>query len=169
MYAFRGAYEARDAKSKIDLRDDSGERVIAARRVAARTAITERMLRREVAHDLESLMNTIALESTLDLRGKDHVRKSVLNFGLPDIGHRTIDEIASNNDVGAEIEAALRQFEPRLIANTIQVSRDNTLDAAELKIRFMVRADLLCEPMNVPVEFVADVELDSGKVMISRL
>ena len=31
MYAFRTAHEARDAKKKIDLRDESGERVIASR------------------------------------------------------------------------------------------------------------------------------------------
>ena len=68
MYAFRSAHEARDAKKKLDLRDESGERVIASRRTAARAAITEPTLRREVARDLDALMNTIALESTQDLR-----------------------------------------------------------------------------------------------------
>src|SRR5262245_57304624 len=52
MYAFRGAHEARDAKTKLDLRDEAGERVIASRRMAVRTAITEPTLRREVARDL---------------------------------------------------------------------------------------------------------------------
>jgi type VI secretion system protein ImpF len=60
-------------------------------------------------------------------------------------------------------------FEPRLAADSIQVTRDVTVDAAELKVRFLVRADLLCEPLNVPVEFVADVEMDSGKILITRL
>ena len=32
-----------------------------------------------------------------------------------------------------------------------------------------VRADLFCEPLNVPIEFVADVEVDTGKIMINRL
>ena len=169
MYAFRGAHAARDAKKKVDLRDDAGERVLSNRRIAARTAITEPTLRREVALDLENLMNAIALESTLDLEGKDYVRKSILNFGLPDIGHRTIDEIAANNDLRSEIETVLMNFEPRLVADTIQVTRDISVDTAELKVRFMVRADLFCEPLNVPVEFVADVEMDSGKIMISRL
>ena len=53
--------------------------------------------------------------------------------------------------------------------NTVQVTRDHSVDAAELKVRFIVRADLFCEPLNVPIEFVADVEIDSGKIMISRL
>jgi len=41
--------------------------------------------------------------------------------------------------------------------------------AADLKVRFIVRADLFCEPLNVPIEFVADVEVDTGKIMIARL
>ncbi|HKA71121.1 MAG TPA: type VI secretion system baseplate subunit TssE [Xanthobacteraceae bacterium] len=167
MYAFRGAHEARDAKTKLDLRDEAGERVIASRRMAVRTAITEPTLRREVARDLDSLMNTIAMESSEDLQRFEHVRKSVLNFGLPDITHRSIDELSVEN-IGDEIKSALVNYEPRLIPQTIRVSRSSELDEAELKVRFVVRADLLCEPLNVPVEFVADLELDSGNITLSR-
>lgn len=167
MYAFRGAHAARDAKKKLDLRDESGERVIASRRTS-RGSITEPLLRREVATDLTALMNTIALESSLDLGGHDYVRKSVLNFGFPDLVHRSIDE-ASVGNIKNEIRTVLRQFEPRLVQESIQVVRDETVDATELKIRFVVNADLACEPLNVPVEFVADVELDSGKIVINRL
>jgi type VI secretion system protein ImpF len=168
MYAFRTAHEARDAKKKIDLRDESGERVISNRRTAARTAITEPTLRREVARDLDSLMNTIAMESTQDLTNYEQVRKSILNFGFPDITHRTIDEL-SLDDVKYEIADVLASFEPRLVRSTVQVTRDTSIDAADLKVRFVVRADLFCEPLNVPVEFVADVEVDTGKIIINRL
>ena len=68
MLAFRAAHEARDARKKLDLRDQSGERIIAGRRSTGRHPISEALLRREVSHDLETLLNTIALESTLDLR-----------------------------------------------------------------------------------------------------
>jgi type VI secretion system protein ImpF len=168
MHAFRSAFEARDSRKKLDLRDESGERVIATRRTSARVAITEPTLRREVARDLDALMNTIALESTQDLRSSEHVRKSILNFGFPDITHRSIDEI-SVNDVSHEIATVLMHYEPRLVRDTVQVSRDSTVDSAELKVRFIVRADLACEPLNVPIEFVADVEIDSGKIVINRL
>ena len=168
MYAFRTAHEARDAKKKIDLRDESGERVIASRRIAARVAITEPTLRREVARDLDALMNTIAMESTQNLERFDRVRKSILNFGFPDIAHRTIDEL-SLDDLKHEIATVLMSYEPRLVRNTVQVTRDTSVDAADLKVRFVVRADLFCEPLNVPIEFVADVEIDTGKIMINRL
>ena len=168
MYAFRSAHEARDSKKKIDLRDESGERVIASRRTTARAVINEPMLRREVARDLDALMNTIAMESTQDMHAFEHVRKSILNFGFPDIAHRSIDEI-SLDDVKYEIATVLMNYESRLIRGTIHVTRDNTVDAADLKVRFIVRADLFCEPLNVPIEFVADVEVDTGKIMINRL
>jgi type VI secretion system protein ImpF len=168
MYAFRNAHEARDAKKKLDLRDESGERVIATRRTTARIAITEPMLRREVGRDLDALMNTIAMDSTENLQSFEHVQKSILNFGFPDIAHRSIDE-RSLNDVKYEIETVLTNYEPRLIRDTIQVTRDMSVDAADLKVRFVVRADLSCVPMNVPIEFVADVEIDTGKIMINRL
>jgi type VI secretion system protein ImpF len=168
MFAFRSAYEARDAKKKHDLRDESGERVISSRRTTARVAITEPMLRREVARDLDALVNTIALESTQDLEPFEHARRSILNYGLPDIAHRSIDEITVS-EIGPEIAASLMHFEPRLIRDTIKVQRDDQVDATELKVRFVVRADLACVPLNVPIEFVADVEVDTGKIVISRL
>jgi type VI secretion system protein ImpF len=168
MYAFRGAYAAKDAKKKLDLRDEAGERIIASRRSTARGSITESLLRREVATDLAALMNTIALESSIDLDPHGYVRKSVLNFGFPDLVHRSIDEL-SNRDIGTELKAVLMHYEPRLMPDTIQVTRDSTVDKTELKIRFVVNAELSCEPLNVPVEFIADVEFDSGKILINRL
>lgn len=168
MYAFRSAHAARDATTKIDQRDEAGERVIAGRRTAGRSPITESMLRREVAHDLEALMNTVALESADDLSDFEGVRKSILNFGLPDIVHRTIDE-ASVDDVNTEIETVLKHFEPRLAPDTVHAVRDKAVDKAELKVRFVVQADLRCEPVNVPVEFVADVDVDGNAIQINRL
>jgi type VI secretion system protein ImpF len=168
MYAFRGAHAAKDAKKKLDLRDEAGDRIIASRRATARGAITETLLRREVALDLAALMNTIALESSIDLNAHNHVRKSVLNFGFPDLVHRSIDEL-STNDIAKELRAVLTHYEPRLLPESIQVARDSTVDKAELKIRFIVNAELSCEPLNVPVEFIADVEFDSGKILINRL
>ena len=42
------------------------------------------------------------------------MRKSILNFGFPDIAHRSIDEI-SVNDVSHEIATVLMNYEPRLL------------------------------------------------------
>jgi len=167
MYVFRAAHEAKDARKKVDIRNEAGDRVIAGRRLRARQVITESVLRREVSRDLEALLNAIAMESTIDMTETPHARKSILNFGLPDVADRTIDENAVG-DIPGEIMAAIVNFEPRLAANSLHVERDMDVDPAELKVRFLCRADLTCDPVHVPVEFVADI-IDTGKIIVKRL
>jgi len=167
MHAFRAAHEAKDAARKIDLRNSDGDRVIAGRRLRPRQVITERVLRREVARDLDALLNTVAMESTVEMTDAVYARKSVLNFGLPDISSLTIDtrELARIPD---EIRAAVVNFEPRLASASLQIERDLTVDTIELRIRFLIRADLTCYPVQIPVEFVADI-VESGKIVVNRL
>jgi len=167
MHVFRAAHEAKDAKRIIDQRNEAGERVIAGRRLRARQVITESMLRREVARDLDALLNTVALESTVNMDDAPYVRKSILNYGLPDLSNRTIDE-AGVNEIPDEIRAAVINYEPRLAAGSLRIERDNTVDAVELKIRFLVRAELVCHPVHVPVEFIADI-VETGKIVVNRL
>ena len=167
MYAFRTAHEKRDAKAKLDLRDEGGERIIAARRVTTRP-ISEVGLRREVMTDLLNLLNTTNLDAAEDLSSAPAVRGSILNYGFPDLSWRTIDE-NSLSEIAREIEIALADFEPRLARDSIKARRDLSVDVEELRLRFLVKADLRTQPVSVPVEFVAEVELDSGKIKVDRL
>jgi len=167
MHVFRAAHEAKDAKKKVDLRTESGERVIAGRRLRPRQVITEPVLRREVWRDLDALLNTISLEASVDMSETPMARKSILNFGLPDVAHRTIDEVGVR-EIPEEIREAIVRYEPRLAAASLRIERDTTVDPTELKVRFIVRAELTCEPVHVPVEFVADL-IETGKVVVNRL
>jgi type VI secretion system protein ImpF len=167
MRAFRAAHEAKDATTKIDLRTTDGDRIVAGRRLRPRQVITEKVLRHEVARDLDALLNTIAMESTVDMADAPFARKSIVNFGLPDISGLTIDSTEIKR-IPDEIRAAVVNFEPRLASASLQIERDLTLDPAELKVRFLVRADLTCYPVQIPVEFVADI-VESGKIVVNRL
>jgi type VI secretion system protein ImpF len=167
MHVFRTAHEAKDAKRIIEQRNDAGDRIIAGRRLRARQVITESMLRREVSRDLDALLNTIALDATVDMENAPHVRKSILNFGLPDIAVHTIDETAVD-EIPDEIRDAIVNYEPRIAADSLRIARDKEVDPVELKIRFDIRGELVCYPVHVPVEFVADI-VESGKIIINRL
>ncbi len=172
MWAFRSAAEARDSRQKPVPQDDrDGQRLVAGRKGASASSITEPVLRREVWRDLEQLLNTVALESTVkDVRKIDHVRRSILNFGLPDMAHRSIDELLANDKlIERDIMFALKSFEPRLIAGSVGVKRDTTLDPVGLKVRYIITADLSCRPVDIPLEFTAEVDLDSGRFAINRL
>lgn len=170
MWAFRSAAVMKDSRAGArDMREDAPSPVVAGRKGAAVAAITEPILRREVWRDLEQLLNTVALESTVkEIVEYPHARQSILNFGLPDMSRRSIDELLSNDRaIEREIEAALRTYEPRLLAGSIRVMRDTSIDAASLKVRFIIQADLLCRPVDVPVEFTADVDVSSGRFEVS--
>ncbi|MCG5233960.1 type VI secretion system baseplate subunit TssE [Xanthobacter oligotrophicus] len=166
MHAFRAAFVARDARQVLDERDESGLRVIAGRRAAARASVNETVLRAEVVRDVETMLNTINLGSTQNLAGLDEVPRSILNFGIPDIVHRTIDE-EGLVDVVDEIETALACFEPRILARTLDVRWDPSVEKHELKIRFLITAEMILNEQNIEVEFVADIALDSGKILVN--
>jgi type VI secretion system protein ImpF len=167
MHVFRTAHEAKDAKRIIDQRNEAGERVIAGRRLRARQIITESMLRREVSRDLDALLNTVALDATVDMENAPQVRKSILNFGLSDIALHTIDENGVEQ-IPDEIRIAVVNYEPRIAADTLRIERDQQIDPLELKIRFVIFGELVCHPVHVPVEFVADI-VEAGKIIINRL
>jgi type VI secretion system protein ImpF len=167
MHVFRAAHEMADAKKPIDIRNEAGERMLADRRMRPRQVITETVLRREVARDLDALLNAISMEASVDMSGVPHVRRSILNFGLADVSSRTIDG-AEIKKIPDEIRTAVINYEPRLAPGSLHIERDKSVDPEELKIRFIVRADLTCHPVHVPVEFVADI-VESGKILVNRL
>lgn len=168
MQAFREAARARDSRKIADERDASGDRIIAGRRNMARRATNEQALRRELSEDLSTLLNTVNLGSTLDISDMPLVAKSILNFGLADISSITVDEMAVV-DVSAELCEILKSFEPRLVPESIEVERAADVDAVDMKVSFTIRAEMRASPVDVPVEFVADLELETARMQISRL
>lgn len=167
MHAFRTAFAQRDAKRPADERDAFGRRVIAGRRTAARGAVNEAVLRAEVMHDVETLLNTVALASSVPLDGCDEVARSVINFGIPDLVHRSIDD-AGLVEVVEEIETAFACFEPRIDPATLDVRRDPDVDPGALKVRFVISCAVLLSEQNVAVEFFADIALDNDKFIVSQ-
>jgi len=168
MAVFRAAAEERDARKAVDLRDSAGERIVAGRVITGRGGITESRLRSELSRDLSLLLNTINLESSLDFGRNGAARRSIVNYGIPDVGHRTIDE-AGVEAIDGEIRDALLLYEPRLAPGSIHVERDKSVESHELAVRFIVRADMISDPVNVPVEFMAEVEAGSGKVKVNQV
>lgn len=166
MFAFRDAHRARDSRVHVGQANIVGEQVMASRK-SIRIAISEKQLESELKQDLDMLMNTTNLASTIDLEEAPEVRASIVNYGLPDIVNLSIDENRVA-DVAGDIRTAINAFEPRLIRKTVQVTRDHGVDAGALQIRFNVTGDMACDPVAIPVEFIADLEVASGKLAIRK-
>jgi len=168
MHAFRQAFEEKDARKELDLRDASGERVIASRKNTARLPINESTLRRELAEDLNALLNTIRLSSAEDLSSCPHAARSILNYGLTDVTSHSVEENAVE-DIMGELRRVLSQYEPRLKGSSITIERDASIDSSLMNIRFIIQAEMYATPVDVPVEFIAELELESGKFRVPRV
>jgi type VI secretion system protein ImpF len=166
MSAFRDAFEARDAKdSRVRIVD--GERVIEGRLPRQRRG-DEPALKRDLSIDLVALLNTINLASTVPLETLHYVSDSVLNYGLPDITHLTSEE-AGVDAIRDQLVHALSTYEPRIIADTIHVDKEVRTNEIDQRVQFTVSCEMACTPVDVPVTFVAELEVSSGKVNVTRL
>lgn len=166
MAAFREAAEARDAKDRSVAIVD-GERVIEGRQSRQRRG-DEASLRRDLSVDLLALLNTIDLASVVDLSSQGYVRKSVINYGLTDIAWLTSLDVGVEK-IREQLVEALIHFEPRINPETLHVDKEIVTDDINQKIRFAVSAEMFFSPVDVPVDFVAELEVSSGKMNLTRL
>lgn len=166
-HIFKDSHRAGDAKKPLDLRDEAGNRVIAGRRGMGRHPVDEAVLRDEVSGNLAVLLNTVHLAATEDLSSVPEVARSILNFGMPDLASFTIDDTRVN-DIAGEIRTAMMAYEPRIDPDSIKAVRDHDADSAALELRFVVYAELFAEPLNIPVEYIAEVDTELAKFRIER-
>ena len=167
MHVFREAAGKKDATSDGATYKE-GEREISQRTIARRHGADQGSLKAHLNEDLANLMHTIRLDAALDISKHKYVGKSVLNFGMDDMAN-----MSSNSENRGHLERRLRQalidHEPRLIPESIEVSmRDQDKDLSQ-KLAFNISADLAANPVDVPLEFVAEIDVGGGKVNLSKL
>ncbi len=120
-------------------------------------------LKQSVMRDLEWLLNTGCLETTQDLGDYPQVKKSVLNYGLPDLSGTT----ASNVD-STTLERMLRQaiinFEPRILANSLKVRVTNR--DKHNNIIFEIEGELWSQPTPERLYLKTILDLELGNVEV---
>ena len=120
-------------------------------------------LKQSVMRDLQWLLNAGCLETTQDLSDYPQVKKSVLNYGLPDL----IGTTASSLD-DTTLERMLRKtilnFEPRILADSLKVRVSNR--DKHNNIIFEIEGELWSQPMpeRLYLKTILDVELGSVEV-----
>ncbi len=169
MYAFRDAAAKGDSRKAEEMRDASDARVLTQRGSVRRRGADEYQLRRNLDLDLGDLVNSISLGSCIDLGAHPRVRESVLNYGVRDMTHLTMDAVR-NAEVAEWLRRALLRHEPRLLAESLVVTlRPEGDDDAGQRLAFEVSAEMACRPVDIPLEFVAELDVGSGKVRLRNL
>jgi type VI secretion system protein ImpF len=135
-----------------------------------RRVMSRSRLRQAVLRDLAWLFNATRLESSENLATVPHVRRSVVNFGLPALSGRA----ASSLDI-ADLERGIRQaivdFEPRIRPSTLQVRalvQSEPLEHHNV-IGVEIRGELWAQPVPLELLVRTEIDLETGKVEIADL
>ena len=143
-----------DARNFVNDSPESGEH----------KAVSVRKLREYVCRDLAALLNCGCLDISIDLTPYPHVRRSVLNFGMPSLAGRTARTV-DPLEIAARIEMAIAQFEPRL--SRVRVTPEMSEDAVESHVlAFRIEAELWGQPVPQLLVLRTSIDVDSGDVSI---
>lgn len=128
------------------------------------------MLRAAILRDLAWLLNTVNLESIVDLDGLDEVKKSSINFGVSPLAGRRMSEIDHIN-LQNTIRESIINFEPRLMADTLSVqfiNEGNYLEHHNV-LTLIIKGMMWCNPY--PREFLlrTNLDLESGHMDIKHV
>jgi type VI secretion system protein ImpF len=127
--------------------------------------VSEEDLRAHVKAHLEILMNTVRLDAASDLDDYPHVARSVLNYGFQDMSNMTRRELIGQ-EVCRSVKQSLSDHEPRLVPGSIE-ARIQLLEGDEMqRLGLQVLAELIADPADIPVDYEADIDSGSGKVVL---
>lgn len=120
-------------------------------------------LRASVQRDLEALLNTRRRWRSWPAHLTE-LAQSAVGYGLPDFTAGALNDPRERERLRAEIEAAIRRFEPRLQA--LQVLAVDGNDALESRLRLRIEALLHAEPADEPVTFETMVDATTAEVVV---
>lgn len=122
-------------------------------------------LRQSVRRDLENLFNTrIRLIEPDDKF--HHLKRSILNYGLPDLATVNLTNIERRREFVQEMERLLLEFEPRFKSvNVVYVENTNR---SERMLRFRIDGTLYADPSPEVVVFDSVLEPVSRNVSVEE-
>ena len=130
--------------------------------------LTAQRLRAALLRDLAWLLNTGHLETVEDLEDYPEARRSVVNYGIPDLTGLTI----AGADT-AQIEKAVRQaiadFEPRISPQSLRVTAETGEDGGVRNaLVFRIDGELWAKPAPQALCLKTQVDLETGDVTVTE-
>ena len=132
--------------------------------LASLERFNESALRATVRRELTWLLNTTNLGAAQDLSPYPEVQTSVLNYGMPDLTGRA-STMQAVRDRSADIRRAILTYEPRMDASKVEVEARSTVER-DNAVTFVIRGDVTSAVKAMPVQFIADVEVETGEAVV---
>lgn len=126
-------------------------------------SLSLRELRAAVARDIEALLNT-RRELLFDVPEElEHVRKSILMFGLPDFTSYSLLNPNDRKTVRRAVEETLTNFEPRLKSVRVTLEAHDKFD---MTLRFRIDALLRTDPAPEPITLNAALHVVTSQYTV---
>lgn len=167
MQVFRSAYFEHDAR-KGRSQTPEGEVEITRRSRQRRDGISETHLRAHLEADLNALLNTIRLDAAQPLDDAPHIKRSILNYGFRDLSSVSASELNTPQMINS-IRQSLIDYEPRLLPDTIEVRILDYENNASQRLLIAISAEMIGDPIDLRLDFDAEVDLGAGKLRMSKL
>ncbi len=117
-------------------------------------------IRECVRRDLEWLFNAHAFTPPEDLNFRIHCRRSVINYGLPDLTGRTAAGIDAR-ELERRLEEIIAVFEPRILRHTLRVRLDvETSDLDHNALVLEIEGQLWTEPAPLHLRLKSRLDLE---------
>lgn len=166
LQVFREAHLAKDARKGAFSKD--GEAEVSKRAQKRRHGVSEAQLRLHLEADLAALLNTIQLGSSVALDDAPYVKQSIVNYGFRDMSGISLAEIKTPAMARA-IKQSLLDHEPRLVPASIEVEVKQAEGDNRQRLAIQVTAELMGDPVDIPLDFDAEVDVGAGKLKMSKL
>lgn len=145
------------------LMDDEPDKTLESR---DRRAVSLRRYRQSVMGDLENLLNAHSHCDDDELNELPNVRRSVVNFGIPDFSGASITD-ASARDLERTLQQAIQAYEPRIIPSTLRV-RAMSSQSNEFGMAFEIHGSLWAQPMPEQLFVRTEIDLETGQCQIKE-
>ena len=121
-------------------------------------------LRESIIRNLNWLLETTHMESSMDLSPWPNVRASVMNFGVPEFTGALTSDVDSNA-ISRKIVAAIRKFEPRISSDSlqVQVTADGSVSNCRA-LQLIITGKCLDQGTVYDVHVTANVDTETGRV-----
>jgi type VI secretion system protein ImpF len=124
-----------------------------------------RRFRSAVKRDLEALLNTVRVSFEIPETCPE-LRKSLLNYGLPDVSSMSLQSPSDERRLLRGLELAIETFEPRL--SRARVTNSETITSSMQAVRFHVEAMLLIDPAPERIAFDTVLEISKGAYSVKE-
>lgn len=134
-------------------------------RLLGRDAETLPKLREAVRRDLENLLNTRVRALGFPEEYAE-LADSLVNYGIPDFSRARLGTEEDQKRFLKRIEEAVRIFEPRL--RKVQADLLTPADRSNRQLSFRIKAELLCEPAPLDVEYDSSLQSATGTFQVKE-